>query len=1010
MMLHQITARSAAAVLTLCFSIFTLSAKEYVYSVPDEPWDEANGNHRAVLAVESDAQAASLEFNWRRHDLNVADRRFVIVNAATGTEVTNILRKKVDSEVCDIVFGPVEKGTYYFYYLPYKVQTWGGACNTEYLPQEAAPDRTWSSSFGEPVKASVLKVESRTQFDSFYPMELKATAKECEDYVASNSASLYVFPEDRAFPARMLDAIPYRWLSKSQGEGFKGEALPNEYYAFQVCVWAPKYAVGNLKWSATPLTSGKKQIPAASVTCFNTEGTDAFGNPVTFDVSVDKGRLQPLWLGVDIPSDQPEGTYSGVLTIEDDYGCKARVPVSLKVSGKSLEDRGDSEIWKHSRLRWLNSTLGIEDRPTDQYVPVSEWKNTASCLGRTVAFDPASGSASQIDSWGTELLESPVRFVIVTGGKERSMKCTLNSTTTTEGTHLRSYSMEDEDFEITCDVRFEFDGWFDTKYSIRAKKDVKIDDIRLEIPMKEKVAQVFSGFGAQGMKTPREFRATWDGPTSIIGQDGMASVIPTGEDLKHPFDSFWIGSGYAGLHCELRGSSYSGPLLNVYHPEYPDSWNNSGKGGLLITRAKDVVKVTAFSGERTMAKDATVDYEYAFIVTPVKKLTTKDMFADRYLQGWMSYPNEEDYESGVNVVVIHHAHRENPCINYPYIVADTLKNWVSNMHSHGCKAKIYYTLRELSNVCTELWAIRSMGHEIVSPGEGGGYSWLQEHLVSDYTPMWYNPFDFEKVPGLHAADAAVMMAAGKSRWFNYYIEGLAWLIKETSIDGIYMDDVTFDRRTVKRMRRAFDSVKPGCLVNLHSNTDYSKSPALQYAEFFPYIDKVWFGEFFRYEKMSPENWLLESSGIPFGLYGDMLQDGGNRWLGMQYGMTDRLHWTERKEADPRIMWKVWDDFGIRESEMHGYWEVKPYVKASDEDVKVTAFVKEGSALLSVGNYSTEAKEVTLTIDWKRLELDPEKVVMTAPEIEYFQKASSWKPGDTISVPAKQGWVIILEEK
>ena len=1005
--------RYAAIFLALLFACASLAGKggsEYPYSFPAEPWDEANGNHRAVLEVRRDAPAASLVFNWRRHDLNVGDHKFMIVNASTGKEVPNVLRRRVDSEVCDIVFGPVEKGTYYFYYLPYNVQTWGGACTTDYLKPETAPSASWTSSISKPVKAEVVKVESRTQFDSFYPMELKATAKECEDYVASNSASLYVFPEDRAFPARMLDAIPYRWLSKPQGEGFKGEAFPNEYYAFQVCVWAPKYPVGNLKWSTTPLTCGNEQIPATAVTCFNTEGTDAFGSPVTFDVSVDKGRLQPLWFGVDIPADQAEGTYKGVLTIKDDQSHKASVPVSIKISGSPVADRGDSEIWKHSRLRWLNSTLGIEDKPTDQYIPVSEQDGIASCLGRKVTFNPSTGSAAQIDSWGTEILQAPVRFVIVTGGKEKQMNCTLVSTSTTEGSHHRTYSMEDDDFSITCEVCFEFDGWMDTKYSIKAKKDIRIDDIRLEIPVKEDVAQAFAGFGAQGCKTPSEFLATWDGPKKIVDSDGNDSEIPIGEDLKRPFDSFFIGSGYAGIHCELRGSSYTGPLLNVYHPEYPASWSNSGKGGLRISHSEGAANVVAFSGDRKLQKGASVDFEYALIVTPVKELTSKEMFADRYLQGWMSYPNEEDYESGVNVVIIHHAHRENPCINYPYIVADTLKNWVSNMHSHGCKAKIYYTLREMSNVCTELWAIRSMGHEIVSPGEGGGYSWLQEHLVTDYTPMWYNPFDFEKVSGLHAADAAVMMAAGESRWFNYYIEGLAWLIRETGIDGIYMDDVTFDRRTVKRMRRAFDSVKPGCLVNLHSNTDYSKSPALQYAEFFPYINKVWFGEFFRYEKMCPENWLVESSGIPFGLYGDMLQDGGNRWLGMQYGMTDRLHWTEHKETDPRFMWRVWDEFGIRDSKMHGWWEADPVASTSDDLVKVTAFVRDGRTLLSIGNYANEDKTVTLSIDWDRLGLDSSKVVMRAPAIEYFQEAVSFAPSDPLTVVSKQGIILFLEEK
>lgn len=50
-----------------------------------------------------------------------------------------------------------------------------------------------------------------------------------------------------------------------------------------------------------------------------------------------------------------------------------------------------------------------------------------------------------------------------------------------------------------------------------------------------------------------------------------------------------------------------------------------------------------------------------------------------------------------------------------------------------------------------------------------------------------------------------------------------------------------------------------------------------------------FGEYF--DKDSPPDfWLVEMSGIPYGLMGEMLQDGGNQYRGMLYGMTARLPW------------------------------------------------------------------------------------------------------------------------
>lgn len=115
----------------ICFAACSASEKdnlEYTYSVPSEAWEESLGAHRAVISVSESGQSAELVYNWRRHALDVAEHRFIIVNAQTGDTIPNILRKQVDNEVCNIVFGPVEKGEYYFYYLPYEVQLQSGGC------------------------------------------------------------------------------------------------------------------------------------------------------------------------------------------------------------------------------------------------------------------------------------------------------------------------------------------------------------------------------------------------------------------------------------------------------------------------------------------------------------------------------------------------------------------------------------------------------------------------------------------------------------------------------------------------------------------------------------------------------------------------------------------------------------------------------------------------------------------------------------------------------------------
>ena len=73
------------------------------------------------------------------------------------------------------------------------------------------------------------------------------------------------------------------------------------------------------------------------------------------------------------------------------------------------------------------------------------------------------------------------------------------------------------------------------------------------------------------------------------------------------------------------------------------------------------------------------------------------------------------------------------------------------------------------------------------------------------------------------------------------------------------------------------------------------SSANLYLEHFPYLNRLWFGEYFDYNS-APDYWLTEISGIPFGLMGEMLQDGGNPWRGMVFGMTGRLPWSGQPAA------------------------------------------------------------------------------------------------------------------
>jgi len=985
--------------LLLFFSSISLNSQTSSgpkYTVPSTPWPESFGNHRAVIEISKTTEVALLDILWRRHDQDPQKRRFLIIEASSGDTIQNIYRYSVSNERCRIAFGPVKKpGTYYFYYLPYEVYEHSGFYNKEYPGPEKSLSAKWvnSNKVGDMTKvksfpvAKLTAFQSRTAFDSFWPMEIIALSSEKKALLSKYTSDYLIFPEDRMFPVRMKDEIPLRWIENGPSGKFTGEASRNEYYAFQVALFASRADINDVKIELSPLTDGNSNtIPASALTCFNTGGIGPYGQPFEKRVDVSAGYVQPFWIGIDITENFPAGTYKGSLEVKPDNSSSQVVELEIRVADRILADRGDSETWRHSRLRWLNSTLGIDDKPSKQFEPIEFLgNNTYKLTDKKLTMDQG-GMPGSFKVGETEILAGPLAFIVESGkGIEQfTLPEDVTLLKNEPGAMSGSWTSRSDNFVINGVGIIESDGYMNYKVRLTASHDIALKDIRLEIPVKEEVAEYMIGMDLPGTIVPQQHQSGWKGP----------------------HDSFWIGNTSAGIWCELRGGTYHGPLLGLYHPPYPSSWYNEDRGGFRIKKDLKEVKAVVYSGEREMKSGEKLEFEWSFIITPVKKINYKSQFSDRYYhKGGNPTPPDADLASGVKIVNLHHANNYNPYINYPFIAVDSMKWFVNQMHSKGQKVKIYYTIRELTNHATEIWALRSLGDEILGYGRNGGFPWLREHLVNGYNPQWYHHFSDKNT------DASVLSAPGDSRWYNYYIEGLAWLVKNVGIDGLYLDDVTYDRRTVKRIRKVLDNVKPGCILDMHSNTGFTKGPANQYTEYFPYIDKLWFGESFQYDDMPPENWLVEVSGIPFGLMGDMLQGGGNRWRGMVYGMTVRYPWeTEGVLCDPRPVWKIWDEFGIESSVMIGYWEKDCPVKTDRDDIKATVYQKDGQSLISVGSWAPGTVNFRLQLDWKSLGIDQSKATLFAPYVKDLQEERTFSPDEPIPVEPKKGWLIYIKEK
>ena len=1015
--------------LLLCLlAIGSTSAQDVPYSVGD--WPETLGNHRVRVRVEQSAEAVLVHLPWRRRDTAPDRIEILVLDAATNQRIENVLRVNVQREYGDLLFQPATApGEYFIYYLPFRTEGPWYFPTTIYLPATDTAEVKWAADCQPLVErirsgdtsgiptAQVVEFQAINDFNRFDPMEVVASVSERESLLQAHPSNTYLlFPEERERPIRMRDDLPRHWACNGPSASVVGEACRGEFFAWQFGLFACRQSLEQVSVTFSDLTASDngsgQSIPASAMRCFNLGGTDWLGRTFTKSINVAEGQVQALWCGTEIPRDLAPGTYQGTAVIGARNAEPTTVAIQLRVSAKTLEDRGDSELWRHARLRWLDSTIGLDEEVFEPYLPVQQHGNRFEILGRSVQWAPSGLPASIASTFtrnvdgvnGTprELLAEPMRFVVEPEGQppldwqvsapkivDRASGAVTWESMSTAG-----------DWRLACRAKLECDGYVNYWLTLQCAQTARLSDARLEIPFRRDAATYMMGLGRKGGYRPSSWQWKWD--------------------VARSNNQFWIGDVNAGLSCKLKHVEDRWDLFNHQETGSYRDWSNDGRGGCDIAEVgADQVVVRAYSGPRETTAGQELHFNFGLLITPVKTLD-KSHWQWRYFHQSAAAPVAEAAETGATIINLHQGDQLNPNINYPFLTANKLRAYTDDAHARDMKVKIYYTVRELSNYTTEFWALRSLGPEVFATGSGfriadqfatdsavsrkpTGSAWLCEHAVSDYVPAWHQPL------GNGHCDAAVA-TTGLSRWHNYYLEGLDWLVRNVGVDGLYLDGVGYDREIMKRVRKVLQRARSGCLIDFHSGNHYHPEYGLNncanlYLELFPCVDSLWFGEGFDYNE-PPDYWMVEMAGIPYGLFGEMLHGGGNPWRGMLYGMTSRLGWS----GDPRGLWKLWDEFGIADAQMIGYWDPTCPVKTGRDDVLATVYRRDGQTLVAVASWAPKVAQVSLTIDFQQLGLDPAKSHLYAPRIAGFQGEVLFPTTAAIPVVPGRGWLFIVDEK
>lgn len=832
---------------------------------------------------------------------------------------------------------------------------------------------------------------ARPEMNAFYPMEVIASRSEVSALLEKHPGQTLLFPEDRRRPVVMPDFLPWKWALDGPQGTFAGQCQPGEYYCWQIGVYAAREDIESLslEFSDVRDASGQTVIPAREITCFNLGGIDHNAKPFTREFKLGKGKVRPLWIGMMVP-DSAKGKLSGAVKVKINGHPAQTVGLALDVDGPVIANHGDDEPWRHSRLRWLNSTLGQDENALPPpFTAVRREGSAIGILNRTITPGPE-GLPARIVSNGQDVLAAPVRMEVL-DADGRALAFTAGATKVEMETPSRRVeSVQSSGGPVGMTTRSEtwFDGTINVEVVLRSDKDAVLKDVALVIPLNKDVAQYFAGMSYRDGRRPDAWQWKWD--------------------RRYSDNGAWCGGVEAGLGLALLGErDYYDTLRWDEHPQ----WINDGKGGATLAADGEAAVLRAFTGEKTLAAGEPLKLRFRLYVTPFKPLR----------------PDHWNLRYKHNIPHFHHGcPKENHYINYPFMAVDLLKKAYDENTAKGNSRMltVYYTLRELSNIAPELFAFRSFGDEILrssgayvySPegafvaGEGGGHPWLREHLGDGYSPAWQHALPMGEV------DAAVA-TKGDGRLMNYYIEGLAYLQKKIGSIGVYLDGIAYDRIGMMRLARTLSGEGRDYYLNFHvgdaawGSDNRGSSPLVLNMEHLPFLTQLMLGEFFWYD--GPEGyWMTQLAGLPFGIDNQFYPIPGPDYpfRAMLYASAPIMEWKPPLPYDTTVATDIrafWDRWGINEhTKTLGYWDKKCPVRTNARDIHASVYTNEGKALVCVGSWAKETTPVTLAVDWQALGMDPATTRVTLPDIGSLQKPQD--PLDlTRPIPIEPGKGVVI---
>ena len=613
-----------------------------------------------------------------------------------------------------------------------------------------------------------------------------------------------------------------------------------------------------------------------------------------------------------------------------------------------------AEFTYPERPAWLGSQAGITDAVPPPFTPVEVGERAGapavSVWGRTYEF-AATPFAAGIESAGEQMLAAPMRPAGRTSDGELTWTGAPPRVAEQKPSRCRlTQALESRTLALDLETTVEYDGLMKTSWQLRATQATRLEALSLEIPLK-----------------PQHARYLYVWPKVRSGE--------LGEDWSGDFRPIiWLGDEERGLQWLCDSDEH-------WRLEDPDR-------AVEVIRAEGEVtlRLNLVDHATDLRAGDTLEYTFGLIATPLKPIE-QDAWDWRIVRnpwyGWELDLSEKDVEGkpalehyrdvGARVMMIW---RWWDAFAYPLPIGKEaeFRRLVAQCHAHDLQVLPYVGGFLLSDLAPEAAFFKEEMR--VVPAE---------------------PYALV-MPGLEFQHATVVCQAGW--WQDFIVDGIARLIDEYDVDGVYLDTTTRPllcsnevhgcgyrkpdgtlagtypvfavRDILRRIYQVVRQRKPDGIVDLHV-WDCMNAPALAHATTYWNGEQLRRGEPFKPDALPLDRFRTEFMGHNWGVPADVLyyKIGGYQEtcaLAVLHDVPVRAENLANLDTQAAL-WDLRERFGVREARWLPYWRNEAAVTVSPEDCYVSLHVHpENRVLAYVSNLGREAADVVVEFNAPELGL------------------------------------------